>query len=230
MQCSCYISYLSQASDGHDLRLPPLHEPLWQQVEYGKENREVQREMPRHIDRHKRFMQRLLKIRAVQMVIRFCKRIFGDNIRRKCHPRPAKPHNGSLIARILIQPLAEPVNLGADGRLEVGNLRRGEEGADGLAAVAVEVVVYGGEGVAGVAEAAGEVGVLVSPACAAGIEVVEVDRVVDVELSRRDADNGAYTGAALEKLCSFLGNLRVLPYFLCSSWMWKVNSPSLITS
>lgn len=67
-----------------------------------------------------------------------------------------------------------------DGRLELGDLGGGEEGAYCFAAVSVEVVGDGGEGVARVAEAAGEVVGLVAAAGAVGVEGVEVGWVGDV--------------------------------------------------
>jgi hypothetical protein len=55
----------------------------------------------------------------------------------------------------------------------------------------------GAEGIAGVAEAAGEVAVLVPPASGPGVQGVEVVRVVDVELRRRDADDGSWLRGAV---------------------------------
>lgn len=114
------------------------------------------------------------------MIIRFGKRILSNDVRGESNPRPAECHDGPLVGGILVQSLAQFVELGVDGGLEGGDLGGGEEGAYGLAAAAVQVVIAGGEGVGRVAEAAGGVVVLVAAAGAAVVEGVVVVWIVDV--------------------------------------------------
>lgn len=156
-------------------------------------------------------MHRLLETRAIQVVVRFGEGIFGDDVRRQCHPCPAKVHDTTLavMAGVWAQFGTELVDLFSDNRLKIGDLGSAEERGNGLSTGAVEIMVHGTEAIAGVAETSRVVGVLVPPSGATRVQDIEVLGVIDVELCGCYADDGTW----LNKVSHALGGVGASPDF-----------------
>jgi len=185
------ISQLSQPHDRHDVGLSPADEPLRKQVENGEDDGEVQGEVVRDVDGDQCIVQRVGKVRAVELVVRLGKGVLSDDIGRQSHPSAAQTHDAALVGGIGGQAGAQLGDLGVDDGLEICDIGDREEGADGLAALPVEVVVDGREPVASIAKAPGEVAVLVAPPRPARVQLLVVVGVVNMELGGRDAHHRA---------------------------------------